>query len=126
MVREGGGNKPTTSPADFESAFPQEIFALATKGDPARLTRHNPAAARSRDVEIRHFICLFRSGSRRRIRQHFHPGTLYIPSEHYRTDAKPPTADKYSVFKKTIEWQQSGFLGTMRKYYLSWPVSGPS
>jgi hypothetical protein len=59
---------------------------------------------------------LFRSGSRRQIRQHFHPGTLYIPSEHYRTDAKPPAASEYSVFKETLEWRESGFLGPIRKY----------
>jgi len=73
----------------------REIFALATKGDPARLTRHN-AAARWRGAEIRHFICLFRSGSRRQI----HPGTLYIPSEHYRTDAKPSAARGNIPFSK--------------------------
>jgi hypothetical protein len=42
------------------------------------------------------------------------PGTLNIPPEHCRTDAKPSAAPKYSPFKKTSEWLESGFLGTMQ------------
>src|SRR6266436_3362797 len=89
--------------ADVKRHLRRMIFvALATNGYPAPLAHHSPTAALWRGAEIRRLICVFGSGSRRQIRQYFHPGTLYIPSEHYRTDAKPSAADEYSVFKKTV------------------------
>jgi hypothetical protein len=58
-------------------------------------------------------LCLlFCSGSRRQIRQHFHPGTLNIPLGILPDGRQAPRRVRYSVFKKTLTWQESGFLGT--------------
>jgi hypothetical protein len=50
------------------------------------------------------------------------PGTLHIPPEHYRTDAKPSAALQCSAFKKTAEWLESGFLGTTQNIFPSWMI----
>ena len=55
--------------------------------------REAPASGTSqREAEVRRLLRLFGGGSRRQVRQSFHPGTLNFPPERCRTDAKPPAA----------------------------------
>jgi hypothetical protein len=129
MVRKGGGASLQRLPPILNQRFRDRPatngrhsapVTMIGGGQPGREAIAPPwrstTLATGGSLETRHFICLLGSGSRRQIRQHFHPGTLYIPSEHYRTDAKPPPrgnipfSRRLHSGKKVVLWGQGEIL----------------